>query len=202
MRNDQRPIQFIERREFRKRRIQSPALVKALFKLNQKAVARGKLGKAQQACRTLLDAVIAYCDAMDNIINDSRATPKRRETIARKHAEALSDALRPIHKTTFKSRLSVSASIPISDEIPAAEDLFQLTANVVPIYDPVATLYIDLCRGLDDLDDLRRIRRCSDCERIFVRTKVERKEQHFCSTRCRVSFNRKMKSKKKSRGGK
>ena len=82
--------------------------------------------------------------------------------------------------------------------LPYADELFRITKLFMwPDGDIEVCFLWEFFHGIIQLDDLRKLRKCSgylhEEPRYFVRKKVERHENCFCSDQCRSDFNYRLK---------
>lgn len=88
--------------------------------------------------------------------------------------------------------------------LPPAEEMFRVTNLFIwPPGDIGVQLYWEFYQGIIQLDDLRRLRKCSGYLHsepyYFLGKKVQRRENYFCGDQCRSDFNYKKLMERKER---
>jgi len=146
----------------------------------------GRLQVARNRIATALTNVIETCDAMDDVGDDAERV--------RHLASRLADALKPVEGRLVKVRLFPvgrrPAIQPVSTDDPAGlVNLFRMRQVLMVGQETDEELYLGFARAMGQLDDLRRIRTCDQCDKFYVRKKVQRQAHHFCSNDCRRSFH-------------
>src|SRR5262249_31532965 len=159
--------------------------------------------RAVRLVQKTLDRLIEYCDEIQKILLNKATSPNARIEAVRGHAVTLPEGFEPIPARKFKVRVRATrgpeAELDVRKrgnrgrtEIPSGEELFRLPhleihADQKPFW--------DFWEGITQLDDYRRLRRCSngfghDLEPYYFLTKrVQLQEKYFCSDSCRSQYN-------------
>jgi hypothetical protein len=176
--------------------------------------------------RDIFDKIIGYCDHIEEMLSGldyfngvplPYVIPKR-DRIARVLNVAYSSLYRifdldPVHPVKFTVRILPDRGSKGRKErenwnskvLPPAEELFRVT-NLFMYPDGNVGVWLHwwFYQGIVQLNDLRRLRRCSgslhDGPHYFLRKKVERMEHWFCSDQCRSDFNYKKSIEEKANG--
>jgi hypothetical protein len=166
--------------------------------------------------RAIFDSIIGYCEKVEDAFGgidyftDSTRRKykveltKRSDRISRAQEIAYSGLLKCV--TPRKDRTFAVLVLPRrldgadprenwkKDVVPSAEELFRLSHLFIwPTGDIREQLYWQFYQGIIQLDDLRRIHKCSGYLHgepfYFIGKKVQRRDNYFCSDECRSDYN-------------
>ena len=193
-----------QRRAYRFPRVDGASLAHVLDVINGNISRPERYEPERSEIRKTLDRIIAYCDRVENVLN---GIERRKRRIERAQAIARSGLLRvfdlnPTKPREFKVWVRPSSSRRDlhwkANVLPPAEEMFRVNDLFIwPPGDIGVQLYWEFYQGIIQLDDLRRLRKCSgylhDEPYYFIGKKVQQRENYFCSDQCRSDFNYKKK---------
>ncbi len=214
------PKATFPQRSYRRVRVESESFNLVLAKVN--GTIRGDLEalRIERAeVRKVFDRIISYCDRLESVLIDSvdqgQKIPRRERirwalvNIAHREFSRMFDPLIDSLKAesfgvaVMVLRDKADATERIVDSwkasvVPPADQLFKARRLLI-IPDPLNGGHIgvqflwDVLHRIIELDDLRRIRRCSgfhgDQPIYLLRIKIQRQERYFCSDQCRSRYN-------------
>ena len=156
---------------------------------------------ARSEIRAALDKAIDYCDRTENLLADTSRPLRDRVEECVSNSKDLYRIWELPGQRRRKFRVQIAPRtlenyVRLSRAmLPAPELLFKLERLLmVPLGDSREQLYWDFYHGVIQLPDLRLIRRCSHHSLheeafYFLRQRIDRRENYFCSDQCRSAFN-------------
>jgi hypothetical protein len=161
-------------------------LCDVLDRVNGEVRLAGRLQVARNRIAMALKNLIEACDAFEDRGDETHG--------AGDLAGRLSDALKPVEGRLVKVRLFPVGRRASTEPRPAdgpagAAHQFRVEQVLMVGQETDEALYLGFAQAMGQLDDLRRLRRCDQCEKFYVRTKVQRQARHFCSDDCRRTFH-------------
>lgn len=164
-------------------------LCDVLDRVNGEVRLAGRLQVARNRIATALKNLIEACDAFEDGSDETNGADGAGGLAGR-----LSDALKPVEGRLVKVRLFPVGRRAETEPRPAdgpagAAHQFRVEQVLMVGQETDEALYLGFAQAMGQLDDLRRLRRCDQCEKFYVRTKVQRQAHHFCSDDCRRTFH-------------
>jgi hypothetical protein len=168
--------------------------------------------------RSILDQIIAYCDRIEDLLESNAPRKERIRKIQQLAWRGLVNIFEPNYPQwdsrwgpSEKREFKISIWVQPAERqwkrgvLPPASDLFRVTDLFMwPSGNVKVHFYWEFYQGIIQLQDLRRLRRCSgylhDGPFYFLRKKTDRMENYFCSDQCRSDFNYKKFVQEKSDG--
>ena len=166
--------------------------------------------------RQVLRQIVRYCDQVEAALNSNLPKRERIQNALKLAYSGLYRVFETDPKTPHRFNVFIlpdrgKDSDSERDkwnlrERPPAAQLFQVTRLFMhPVGDIGVQLLWNFYQSIVQLNDLRRLRKCSGylhdpAEFYFLRRKVQREEHYFCSDQCRSDFNYRQFIERKSDG--